>query len=86
MKHALLLNPFSLSQEAGAPAPPRAANRQTSRSTPVCSACGTDDIITHATAQWSNESQEWVLASTFGRPAHCNQCNGACEITWLPLW
>ena len=55
------------------------------RSTPVCAACGTDDIITHATAQWSNESQEWVLASTFGRPAHCNHCNGACEINWLPM-
>ena len=38
-----------------------------------------------ATAQWSNEKQEWELANTFAQPAHCNTCNMACEIVWLPL-
>ena len=38
-----------------------------------------------ATAQWSNEKQEWELADTFAQPAHCNTCNIACEIVWLPL-
>ena len=83
MKHASLLNPFHLNQEQARPV--RIVNRQTTRSTPVCSACQSDDIIAHATVQWSNESQEWELASTFGRPTHCNHCNSACEITWLPL-
>ncbi len=35
--------------------------------------------------QWSNENQEWELANTFAQPAHCNTCNMACEIVWLPL-
>jgi hypothetical protein len=51
----------------------------------VCSNCHSDDIISHATAQWSNEAQEWELANTFAQPAHCNRCNGPCEVVWLPL-
>jgi hypothetical protein len=83
MNHASLLNPFHLNQEPARPV--RIVNRAIARSTPVCSSCQSDDIIAHATVQWSNESQEWELASTFGRPTHCNYCDGACEITWLPL-
>jgi hypothetical protein len=85
MKHTWsLLNPFNQSQEPAKPA--RVVNsRASSRSTPVCSTCQSDDIIAHATVQWSNESQEWELASTFGQPARCNYCNSACDITWLPL-
>jgi hypothetical protein len=83
MTHALLLNPFHSTHE---PAP--IVDRRTSpatRSTPVCSQCQSDDIIAQATAQWSNESQEWELANTFGQPAHCNSCNGPCGIAWQPL-
>ena len=83
MKHALLLNPFNLNQEPSRPA--RIANRLASRLTPVCSSCQSDDILATATVQWSNESQEWELANTFDQPAHCNRCNSACEIRWLPL-
>src|SRR5882757_4939390 len=83
MKHTWsLLNPFN--QDPAKPA--RVVNsRASSRSTPLCSNCRSDDIIAHATVQWSNESQEWELASTFGQPAHCNHCNSSCDITWLPL-
>ena len=83
MTHPSLLNPFHLKQE-----PAHSVDRRTARSTrstPVCSNCHSDDIISHATAQWSNESQEWELANTFGQPAHCNRCNGPCDIVWLPL-
>ena len=80
MTHPLLLNPFHSSQESV-----EKADQQPSRSTPVCSRCGSDDIISHATAQWSNEKQEWELANTFAQPAHCNSCNAPCEIVWLPL-
>jgi len=83
MNHASLLNPFHLNQEQAKPI--RIVNRAIARSRPVCSSFQSDDIIAHATIQWSNESQEWELASTFGRPTHCNHCNSACEITWLPL-
>jgi hypothetical protein len=83
MQHALLLNPFNLIQEPARP--PRNINRPASRSTPVCSSCQSDDIISHAPVQWSNESQQWELASTFDQPTHCNRCNSACGIMWLPL-
>jgi hypothetical protein len=89
MRHAMLLNPFSANPEQ-APiinpqVQPRAVNRQATRSTPVCARCDSDDIISYVTAQWSNESQEWELANTFDQPAHCNRCNSACEIRWVPL-
>ena len=87
MKHPLLFNPFHPRQE---PAPERApqAPRQaysSVRATPVCGHCRSDDIVSHATVQWSNGRQEWELADTFAKPAHCNSCNIACEIVWLPL-
>ena len=89
MKHTALLNPFNLNQEPGQIAnrqePAEIVSRRASRSTPVCSVCQSDDIIAHATVQWSNESQEWELADTFNQPAHCNYCNRACDILWLPL-
>jgi hypothetical protein len=83
MQHALLLNPFNLNQESAQP--PRIINRPASRSTPVCSSCQSDDIIAHAPVQWSNESQQWELASTFEQPTHCNRCDAACSIIWMPL-
>jgi hypothetical protein len=80
MRHAALLNPFNLNPE-----PTQPVGRRATRSTPVCSSCNSDDIISHATVQWSNESQEWELASTFAQPAHCKSCNSPCGIVWLTL-
>jgi hypothetical protein len=82
----LLLNPFHSSKEQVKTAEPQAM--LSAGATPVCANCRSDDIISHATAQWSNEKQEWQLASTFAQPAHCNSCNScnsACDIVWLPL-
>lgn len=82
MRHALV-NPFSLIAEV-----PQTIDVQTGRlvrSTPVCSHCGSDDVVCHATIQWSNESQEWQLTATFGQPAHCNGCKSSCSIAWLTL-
>jgi hypothetical protein len=81
MREALLVNPFNSKPGTSA----EIVMRRVSRSTPACSNCQSDDIISHAVAQWSNESQEWQLASTFDQPAHCNSCNGPCGIVWLPL-
>jgi hypothetical protein len=83
LRRATLINPFEVSQDR-----PQIVERkasQTSRSTPVCSSCSSDDIIAHATVQWSNEAQEWQLASTFGQPAHCNSCDSSCSLVWLTL-
>src|SRR5262245_45255874 len=70
IKETLLSNPCDRIETPGVPM--RTINRATARSTPVCSQCQTDDIVAHATVQWSNESQEWELANTFRMPAHCN--------------
>jgi hypothetical protein len=95
MTHPLLFNPFHSKQEQlqehvhehvqerAQEARHRAA--WSTRSTPVCGHCRSDDIVSQATAQWSNEKQEWELANTFAQPAHCNTCNGPCEVVWLPL-
>jgi hypothetical protein len=83
MKETLLRNPFDAVETAAVPK--RTVNRAATRSTPVCSHCQSDDIVAQATVQWSNESQEWELASTFRIPAHCNHCDGGCDITWLSL-
>jgi hypothetical protein len=94
MRHAALLNPFSLGpepiqivsrQEQVRQDQVRIVSRQAARSTPVCARCESDDIISHAIAQWSNEQQQWELANTFDRPTHCNRCNTACEIRWVGL-
>ena len=87
MTHHLLSNPFHSKQDNVQERPQETRLRSvvSTRATPVCSHCRSDDIISMATAQWSNEKQEWELADTFARPAHCNTCNIACEIVWLPL-
>jgi hypothetical protein len=87
MSYDSLRNPFSLNQEQPAQNVSRQPIRsmRSSRATPVCASCQSDDIIAHATVQWSNESQEWELANTFDQPAHCAHCNGPCDILWLPL-
>ena len=94
LRRLRLVNPFEttqdritqdrISSERAQPPELKVANRA-ARSTPVCAACGSDDIICHATAQWSNEAQEWQLTETFGQPLHCNECNGPCGIVWLAM-
>jgi hypothetical protein len=86
MRHAALLNPFNLKQERSLKQEtPRLVGVRATRSTPVCSICSSDDIISHATAQWSNETQEWELADTFNQPAHCKSCNRPCDVVWLTM-
>jgi hypothetical protein len=80
MRSSLLCNPFDTIPE---PAPARSG--QGPRITPVCSTCRSDDIVSQATVQWSNEAQEWQLADTFEQPAYCNGCNKPCALTWMPL-
>jgi hypothetical protein len=83
MRRTALINPFSLFPEV-----PRTIDERTgrlARSTPVCSNCGSDDVVCHSTIQWSNESQEWQLTGTFGQPALCKKCDSSCDIEWLTL-
>ena len=94
LRRVKLMNPFEIVQDLVTPdraAPERQqpvelkiANRA-ARATPVCAACSSDDIVCQATAQWSNEAQEWQLANTFNQPAHCNTCNHDGNLVWLTL-
>jgi hypothetical protein len=79
MRDALLLNPFDALPEVA----PRRQPQAGPRVTPICATCHSDDIVTHAVVQWSNEAQDWLIADTFGQPAHCNSCRCACSITWM---
>jgi hypothetical protein len=94
LRRVRLVNPFEMTQERvtqdlvtqDRPQPiERKTTNRTARSTPVCAACGSDDIICQATAQWSNEAQEWQLANTFNQPAHCNTCRHDGNLVWLAL-
>jgi hypothetical protein len=94
LRRVKLMNPFEIVQDRisqdritqDRPQPiERKVTNRAARSTPVCNACGSDDIICHATAQWSNEAQEWQLANTFNQPAHCNTCNHDGNLVWLTL-
>ena len=94
LRRVKLMNPFEIVQDRVSqdripqdrPQPvERKVTNRAARSTPVCAACGSDDIICHATAQWSNEAQEWQLANTFNQPAHCNTCQHDGNLVWLTL-
>jgi hypothetical protein len=81
MQRSTLANPFALMTKG-----PRPDNENLlGRSTPVCSNCSSDDIVCNATAQWSNECQEWQLTDTFGQPVHCNYCKHTGTIVWLKV-
>ena len=89
LRRVKLMNPFEIvqdrisqdriTQDRPQPIERKVVNRA-ARSTPVCAACGSDDIICHATAQWSNEAQEWQLDKTF------NQRRTATPATTTAIW
>lgn len=85
MGRTTLINPFELAEERERPQIIERKAPRAGRSTPICAGCGSDDITCHATAQWSNEAQEWQLANTWDRPVHCNTCNSDCNPVWLTL-
>jgi hypothetical protein len=86
MRHKTLINPFNLIQEtAHTVSLGTFLTSPSSRSTPVCSTCTSDDVICHAPIQWSNEAQEWQVAGTFEKPAHCNNCRAECHLIWHPF-
>ena len=92
LRRVKLMNPFEIVQDrttperqGSQPVERKLAVTPAARATPVCSACGSDDIICHATAQWSNEAQEWQLANTFNQPARCNSCHTDTNLVWQSL-
>jgi len=57
------------------------------RTKPVCSHCGSDDVLCDAYAQWDTENQEWALVTEFPNYV-CNsgECDGSeCSVNWVPV-
>lgn len=58
------------------------------RQTPVCSACGSNDVRVDAWAAWDDDAQGWDLSTTFEQNAICEseQCDGGeCSIKWVDM-
>lgn len=55
-----------------------------SKTRPVCSGCGSEDVRTDAWATWDHEAQEWVLSSTYD-DAYCNTCRGETSLKWTEV-
>lgn len=53
------------------------------REIPVCSSCGSDDILMDAYARWDSAAQDWALNSTH-ESAVCEDCGGECRLDWVP--
>ena len=45
----------------------------------VCKKCGSTCVLCDAFAEWDEEKQEWVIASTFEN-SFCEGCDGECII------
>ena len=49
---------------------------------PVCTECGSDDVLADAWAEWDAAAQEWVLRQTFDDYV-CEVCGGECSVEWV---
>lgn len=50
---------------------------------PVCTQCGSDDVLADAYAWWDVDKQEWALSNTFDN-SYCEDCEGECSLEWVP--
>jgi len=50
---------------------------------PVCEACGSDEVVFDAWAEWDGEAGNYILAATMDQ-AFCNgPCGGECSVKWV---
>ena len=49
-----------------------------------CNACGSENVVRDAWAEWDTETQRWALATTFDA-AFCEDCDGETRIVDKPL-
>jgi len=50
----------------------------------VCEKCGSPNIVRDAWANWSVETQEWVLGNTFDH-CECEDCEGETHVSEIDL-
>jgi hypothetical protein len=51
-----------------------------SRVVMVCNACGSENVLVDAWAEWDVGIQRWVVAETF-KSAVCRECDGECSVS-----
>lgn len=52
---------------------------------PVCSYCGSADILQDAYAHWDEENQKWELQNVFDKGTICQDCGGETSIEWQSI-
>lgn len=51
---------------------------------PVCTHCGSSEVLLDAYAVWDMEKQAWVLQNTFDA-AVCEICDGECNVKMVEV-
>lgn len=49
--------------------------------TPFCIACGSENVLKDAYAEWDNEKQKWVLFHTYD-DSYCQDCDSEDILEW----
>lgn len=66
----------------GMPSPPAKPKK---REIPICSECGSADVVFDAYAAWDRDRQKMELSAEFDQ-AYCEgKCEGECSVDWVPL-
>lgn len=55
---------------------------QALRDKPVCSKCGSDDVLADAYAKYDADTMQYSLTTTFDNWV-CEPCGGECSVTWV---
>lgn len=51
---------------------------------PICSRCGSTNVLKDAYAQWDKKAQEWTLQNTFD-DSFCEECEGPAKLDWRQI-
>jgi hypothetical protein len=54
-----------------------------SRTTPVCSECGSENVCADAAARWDADAQAWEVVNIFDKGHSCDHCeDGDIRLDW----
>lgn len=52
---------------------------------PVCSSCGSEEVLADAYTSWNLETNQWELSATFDKGSYCEAHDGECRIEWVDV-
>ncbi|MBC8315250.1 MAG: hypothetical protein H8E51_07080 [Bacteroidetes bacterium] len=50
----------------------------------ICAKCGSDDVMKDAWAEWSVETQNWILHSVYDN-TWCEKCEENCKVIEITI-